>query len=319
MSLTILPPLDKRIPFWNPDCLIPRVCPLCGQEGVDQYLRPDGLHIRYCSECSLYFVSPSPTEPELSKYYASYDHSHRNVSQIDGRSLRAQYGKINPNVDYRFQVISASMPLEMKRVLDIGFGRAFFLYFLQKRGAKVTGLELDDWALNVATRDLGIEDVRKVALPEMPQETFDMILMMDLIEHVLHPLSYLTKASAMLNPKGIIAIFTPNASCVARDQAPVLFRVDLEHMNYFSASTLNRIARNLDLEIIHMEQVGSPFLTGIVESSTLLKSRIKALISKTPGFETGYRWWRKLAYLDLSRTGRYHLFAILQKPHRLES
>jgi cyclopropane fatty-acyl-phospholipid synthase-like methyltransferase len=205
------------------------------------------------------------------------------------------------------------MAMQGKRVLDVGFGRGFFLYFLKQLGAKVTGIELDDSTIHYVHEDLGIEDIIKTDMLKIDvREKFDVILFMDLVEHVLEPFQYLNKAKMLLNPGGIIAIFTPNASFALQEQAPILFRVDLEHIQYFSNTTCNYLAKKLGLDIVHLENVGYPSLINLTEDRSV-KVKLKNVIKGFPGFENVYRFWKKHFCQDFSRTGHYHLFCVFKK------
>lgn len=317
MGLKKLPKLDKRILIWNQNEFVPRNCPVCGSEGHPKFIRPDGLTVRHCEECFNFFISPAPTREQLSAFYSSYDKNHRNLPKINGDKLRKEFEKTDPNSDYRYRVITSLMKLHGKRVLDVGFGRGFFLYFARQLGAETVGLELDDDAIRYARECLGIHDARKVDLLVLDEhERFDLILLMDLIEHVLEPFEYLKKACSLLNPGGIVVLFTPNASFALEEPEPVLFRVDLEHMQYFSNRTCNYVARKLGLDIVHLENVGLPYLTGLVEEKSA-KQKMKSLLAKIPGFESAYRLRQVLTGKDLSRRGRYHLFVAFKRRLRI--
>jgi 2-polyprenyl-3-methyl-5-hydroxy-6-metoxy-1,4-benzoquinol methylase len=313
MSIIQLPHLDKRILNWDKRQLAPRKCPICKKKGHPRFVRPDGLCVEHCNHCDTFFVSPSPTDEQLSQFYLGYEKHHRNAKQIDGPQLRKTYLKTDPNSDYRYQVITSLMEMQGKRVLDVGFGRGFFLYFLKQIGAHVTGIELDDYAIQYAREDLEIEDITRTDMLKIDdKEKYDIILFMDLVEHVLEPFQYLNKAKMLLNPGGIIAIFTPNASFALQESAPILFRVDLEHMQYLSNTTCNFLAKKLGLEIIHLENTGYPSLVNITEDRSV-KFKVKKVIKGFPGFEHAYYFWNKLFYQDLLRTGRYHLFCVFKK------
>jgi 2-polyprenyl-3-methyl-5-hydroxy-6-metoxy-1,4-benzoquinol methylase len=313
MNIIQLPGLDKRILTWDGEKLIPRNCPVCKKKGHPMFVRPDGLCVRRCNQCDTFFISPSPTHTQLSKFYSGYDKHHRNAKQVNGAQLRKLYLRTNPNSDYRYQVLMSLMKMQGKRVLDVGFGRGFFLYFLKQLGAQVTGIELDDSTIQYAREDLEIEDIIKTDMLKINvREKFDVILFMDLIEHVLEPLQYLNKAKMLLNPGGIIAIFTPNASFALQEPNPILFRVDLEHMQYFSNTTCNFLAKKLGLDIVHLENVGYPSLINLIEDQSV-KFKLKNVIKGFPGFEDAYRFWKKHFSQDFSRTGHYHLFCVFKK------
>ncbi len=313
MSIVRLPDLDKRILKWDDRKLFPRNCPVCKKKCHPMFVRPDGLCVKLCNRCNTFFISPSPSHTQLSQFYSAYEKHYRNAKKINGVQLRTMYLQTNPNSDYRYQVFTSLMTMQGKRVLDVGFGRGFFLYFLKQLGAEVTGIELDNDILQYAYKDLEIDNIRKIDFLRINgQNKYDMILFMDLIEHVLEPLQYLNKAKRLLNPGGIIAIFTPNASFALQESAPILFRVDLEHMQYFSNTTCNYLAKKLELDIVHLENVGYPSLQNLTEDRSI-KFNVKKAIKGFPGFENTYRFWKKHFSQDFSRTGHYHLFCVFKK------
>lgn len=313
MNVVRLSKLDKRVLTWDEDKLIHRNCPICKKKCHPMFVRPDNLFVKHCTQCETFFVSPSPTNMQLSKFYSGYDKYHRNAKQVNGKQLRKMYLRSDPNSDYRYQVLTSLMAMKGKTVLDVGFGRGFFLYFLKQLGANVTGIEVDDYTIQYAHEDLGIENIIKTDILGIDtQNKYDVILFMDLIEHVLEPFQYLSKAKLLLNPGGIIAIFTPNATFAMQESDPILFRVDLEHMQYFSNKTCNYLAKKLGLDIVHLENVGYPSLINLTEDHSF-KSKIKKVVKGFPGFENIYSFWKKYFSQDLSRKGHYHLFCIFKK------
>src|SRR5688572_12316223 len=156
-----LPPLDARIPTWAFEDLIARACPFCGTvENEPRCVRPDGLTVRECRQCSAFFVSPAPTEAQLARFYANYDVGHRQEAPATAAELLALYRDQGPLYDLRMRELTSMMALEHTRVLDVGFGRAQFMWSLQSLGAEVHGIELDGTAIATA-RALGITNVRK--------------------------------------------------------------------------------------------------------------------------------------------------------------
>ncbi len=307
--------LDRRIPKWNLKKLAERKCPFCKSPGIPAFIRPDNLQVNSCQECHSYFVGPAPDQVQLDAFYASYDAEHRNEAFVSSKQLLYQYQQTDPMDDRRFQVITSLIDVASKQVLDIGFGRGFFLYFLKEMGANVFGIEPDADAIRYASKDLGIPSVRQIGVGELgDNERYDLILLMDLIEHLLNPGDALAKLSSLLNPGGYLVIWTPNAGHAVGKQAPVTFRVDLEHMQYLSASTCNFLSRELGLEIAHLEQGGSPWLVGLIEEEAQpLPVRIKKSIARLPGVERSYAYYKKATGKDRFRSGDYHLFCIYKK------
>jgi len=315
-----LPPLDARIPAWNLGDLVERFCPVCGQDGAEPlFRRPDLLVVRRCPGCSGFFVSPAPSAAQLDAFYAHYDEQHRRDPAQTPAELLRSYRRTRPDEDFRLRELASLMPLAGARVLDVGFGRARMLFDILRLGGVPHGVELDDRALEIA-RALGIANVTKGTLADLPDEAaFDAILLCDLIEHPLDPLAILAQAARRLVPGGLLLIWTPNGSAAEREQEPVTFRVDLEHMQYFTPESLGRAAMRIGCSIVHLETVGFPDLAGIDRPRELgpaFATRLRTQAREIPGFGALNRLRRVLfpGRAGDERDGVYGLFALLQWP-----
>jgi 2-polyprenyl-3-methyl-5-hydroxy-6-metoxy-1,4-benzoquinol methylase len=312
-----LPPLDARIPAWNLDDLVERACPVCGRAGGEAcFRRPDRLLVRRCAECTTWYVSPAPSSAQLDAFYARYDEQHRRDPEQTPEELLRAYRRTSADADFRLRELASLRPLAGARVLDVGFGRARMLYDLLRMGAEPHGVELDDRALAFA-RALGITHVTKGTLDDLPADArYDAILLCDLIEHPLRPLDVLAAAARRLVPGGLLLVWTPNGSAADREREPITFRVDLEHMQYFTPVSLARVAAGLGLAVVHLETSGNPDLDGIDRPRGSGRVRIKDRLRAMPWFETLGRVRRAvLAGRGRNeRDGVYGLFALLEKP-----
>jgi 2-polyprenyl-3-methyl-5-hydroxy-6-metoxy-1,4-benzoquinol methylase len=315
-----LKPLDARIPEWKHDDLVARACPVCRSErALPSCVRPDGLTVRACGACRTFFVSPSPSAAQLDAFYAAYDDAHRREVDEGPRALAARYRRIHPREDLRIRELATLRELRGARVLDVGFGRARMLFDLSRLGAVVSGLELDPKAIELA-RSLGIEDLRRGTIVDLPVgERFDVIFLNDIVEHLLDPLETLAQSAARLAAGGLLVVATPNGDYARADREHVTFRVDLEHMQYFTPRGCEYLAGRLGLELVHLETWGYPELEGIAHARGERPSagrRVKSALRALPGFDALLRVRRALAtaYPNDERTGSYHLLAIFRLP-----
>jgi 2-polyprenyl-3-methyl-5-hydroxy-6-metoxy-1,4-benzoquinol methylase len=317
MNMEHVQQLDATIPSWQPECLVERSCPFCGDDGHEHCVRPDGLAVRSCDTCGAFFVSPAPNESELRTLYATYSTQHSRKGKPNARAiLRAR-----PRDDFRLVEIASHVRLRGKRVLDVGCGWGTLLKRFEKLGADVVGTDLDPAAVRFAREQLGLSAVTVGTLEDVARdELFDVVCMFDFLEHPLDPLRQLEQAVALLAPQGIIAIWTPNASSAPDEQEPVLFKVDLEHMQYVSMQTCQWLARELDLRILHAESVGSPHLNGINASHG--RNGKRSILTSLVETARGLPGWHVLRAIGNGihsgripdpRRGTYHLFCILQK------
>ncbi len=107
-------------------------------------------------------------------------------------------------------------PLEGLRVLDIGCGGGLLTEPMARLGADITGADASEKNISVAKAHAdpqGLDiDYRAVTAETLVEEgqQFEVILNMEVIEHVLDPQSFLTTCAALLKPGGIMSLATLN-------------------------------------------------------------------------------------------------------------
>lgn len=315
-----LPPLDARIPHWKLNGLVTRKCPFCGStDSAAVCQRPDHLIVRLCNQCCAFFVSPAPSDKQLDAFYENYDLHHRRAANMDFKELAAVYKRYDPFSDLRIRTLSSHMKFETAKVLDVGSGRSEFMYRLKKLGAAPVGLELDTKAIEFAGF-LGLEVHQTPLMDFSKGSAFDLVAMLDLVEHPLNPMPMIEKAYELLRPGGLLILWTPNGDYAKKDPENTTFRVDLEHMQYLAPETCFFIASKLDSRIVHLETLGYPDLKNIdrpLDKEPKLKRFLKKLIKALPGYAmaNGIRCG-VLQRREDDRKGSYHLFCIFQKKAR---
>jgi 2-polyprenyl-3-methyl-5-hydroxy-6-metoxy-1,4-benzoquinol methylase len=324
-TITQLEKLDARIPPWNVAALVERQCPLCGGGGRPYFVRPDGLRVLHCDACGSWYLSPAPSEQELNEFYATYSEHHQRLPLLSDREIAADILRSGPGGHIIVQKVKSLLDLRGRRCLEVGFGRGHFLHWFRALGAVAYGVDLDADAVRAARDYLDLPNVRVGTIFDVnADETFDVILMVDFVEHPLDVMAHLEKAAMLLSDEGFLVVWTPNASAVRPGGQPVSFRVDLEHMQYFTYDSCAYVARMLGLRIVHLEGCGAP--TGLEELRQWrgrrrsrvaeLRYRVKSLI-RSLGLLASARAIRMIIRGQTEgelRQGGYHLFCIFQRP-----
>ncbi|SFJ59713.1 bifunctional 2-polyprenyl-6-hydroxyphenol methylase/3-demethylubiquinol 3-O-methyltransferase UbiG [Celeribacter neptunius] len=112
--------------------------------------------------------------------------------------------------------LSADKPFEGIRLLDIGCGGGLLSEPMARLGATVIGADAAEKNLPVArihAEQSGLEiDYRHITAEALVEagEQFDVVLNMEVVEHVADPLAYLTACQQLLKPGGLMLCSTIN-------------------------------------------------------------------------------------------------------------
>lgn len=112
--------------------------------------------------------------------------------------------------------LSSDRPFEGLRLLDIGCGGGLLCEPMARLGAEVVGADAAERNIPVArlhAEQSGLEiDYRHTTAEAMAAagETFDVVLNMEVVEHVADPLAYLTACRQLLKPGGLHLCSTIN-------------------------------------------------------------------------------------------------------------
>ena len=107
-------------------------------------------------------------------------------------------------------------PFEGLRFLDIGCGGGLLSEPMARLGAEITGIDPSEKNISTARvhaqeQDLAIDYRAMTAEALMAKgETFDVILNMEVIEHVADPQGFVKTCASLLRPNGLIFIATIN-------------------------------------------------------------------------------------------------------------
>lgn len=143
------------------------------------------------------------------------------------------------------------IPLQGRRVLEIGFGNGAFLAWARGQGAQVSGIEINDAMLDAAHRH-GF-DASKASLAELAGrgERYDVIAAFDVLEHwdADELLRNFGSIRALLADGGIFLARFPNG------QSPfgrVFQHGDLTHKSVLSTWTMEYLAATCGLEVVRV-------------------------------------------------------------------
>ncbi len=182
--------------------------------------------------------------------------------------------RLNPlRVDY----IATRVPLQGRKVVDVGCGGGILSEALARRGAEVTGIDMAGEALGVARLhrlETGLDiDYRQTTAEQFADEMagqFDIVACMELLEHVPDPASLIAACARLVKPGGDLFFSTlnrtPQAWLLAVVGAEYLLRLlpkgTHQYDTFIRPSELDTWARSAGLESREITGMGYHPLTG---------------------------------------------------------
>lgn len=235
-------------------------CPICGARGAREMYRfvparsIPGSVVRCLGCTTMYKVLADPSKPPSAYYDDSYADS--DYWTPDDASTRA--------FTWIRDAIARVVSPRGASLLDVGCGPGLFVEAAQARGFRVTGLELNATLAQRARERTGAEVVVGdfLATP-LAGRKFDVITMLDLIEHLPDPVGALAQSAELLAPGGRLVLYTPNHSSVIVRVADLVYRAtrgrlagpvaeifDCTHVVFFDVATLTRAVHAAGLDCV---------------------------------------------------------------------
>jgi SAM-dependent methyltransferase len=191
--------------------------------------------LRRCDRCGFAFVENPWTD-----YASIYDEAYYSGKGSD------------PLVDYAFEfdhpgasirhyewggiakLVGSHQPVPAK-VLDFGCGNGGLVRFLLQRGYDTYGFDTGVWAEKARASGLPVLSDRELGQHE---GSFDVITMIEVIEHLVDPMSELRRLRRLLKPGGLLLILTGNAERAPRDFLSWAYVRPEIHVSYFTPQAL---------------------------------------------------------------------------------
>jgi SAM-dependent methyltransferase len=125
------------------------------------------------------------------------------------------------------------------RLLEVGAGSGGFVRVAMERGWQAHATEVSQTAA-AALRATGSEVfLGEVEDAHYPDGAFDLVVALEVLEHLDRPLDHLREWARVLRPGGLLLITTPNLRGLTGRLLGIRWRVvDPEHLGYFTRRTL---------------------------------------------------------------------------------
>lgn len=270
--------------------LEPATCALCGSDRRTLRFREQPYAVVLCKTCGLTYVTPRLPASELVALV--YDESYWRSPAARDRG----YTDYVQDAELYLRTFELRAGLIERyfgapgRVLDIGCAAGYFLRVAQDAGHDVHGVELSAAIAGEAELALGKERIHVGTLDDAVRakryapQSFDLITMWDVVEHLPDPQHVLRTVRGLVKPGGKLLLETQN---VASRWARWLgrrwhhYKHD-EHLYHFSPATIVRLLGDCGFRPV---QIGAAYAGKYVSFGFLAEragrlGRIAGLLAK---------------------------------------
>ncbi len=185
-------------------------------------------------------LNPQPPDEELRRVYAAnYFLCDETPEQRAGSS-----GMRRATARLHLDLLASYRGMRGGRLLEIGCGRGDFLVEARAEGFEVTGVEISSEAANVARSQLEDGPILCGRIDQLglPGRSFDVCVLIDVIEHLRDPVSALESIHHVLKPGGVVFIQTPSRdSWPARLLKQRWMEFKSDHLFYFDQETIQHL------------------------------------------------------------------------------
>jgi len=253
----------------------------------------------YCEKCGLVYLNPRPDRSEINKYYPSDTYYAYQESSLDRKCFKNKIksylleiigGYKKPLFGFIIKLIFNNIMLgtiPYKKggfLLDIGCGNGNFLKWHKDHGWNVFGIEINKDAADICRRnslDVFNGDISDALIP---YNTFDVVTLIQALEHLYNPSATLKKVYDILKKDGLLLIGVPNFGCFDRKiyKDKWLALEIPRHLYHFEIPTLNKLLEINGFKIKKIKGKGY-FWYGIKNISHIkennIRDKVKILIS----------------------------------------
>jgi putative hydrolase of the HAD superfamily len=205
--------------------------------------------LRECRRCGFVFCDPVPREDLVSLYRQMDDPDYQQTS--DTRSVQMRH---------LLDIALTHCP-EARSLLDVGAGTGLMVKEAMSRGLLAEGVEPSRWCV-----DTGLQANRVSLLCGTLEELggrlgqYDIVALVDVVEHVSDPLDLLRRAGSHMKPDGIMMIVTPDfSSAFARLMGRYWWHCRVAHVCYFNPGSMTRALHAAGLEAQRVLYAGWQF------------------------------------------------------------
>lgn len=221
--------------------LEPRACECCGGIDLEQVWSSQSIvarakntwrfpfRVAVCRNCGFCFASPGPSRVDLARYHAEGLAGHKEIGlpySVEARMTVLERYSVPHGV---FAEIGGDQPGEFHRRCAPLFGKQLVVEISEDTPAELRSVH------------------------DLAENSVDVLAHYDVLEHVADVTDFLAACHRALRPGGVMICEVPDLRLYPRN----LLLLEFEHVNHFSATTLNAMAQQVGFNLVELGHICS--------------------------------------------------------------
>lgn len=201
-----------------------------------------------CGNCGLVYLNPRFSKETIESAYAQLEDS----DYMDQRECRGTNARLALETIKKFK--------RGGKLLDIGAATGYLLN-ASRVAFESFGVEPSKWACDFIGNYIKVKTHEGTfETADFPSDEFDVVSMVDVLEHFHDPKINLIKAAGIMKKGGLLYIVTPDIdSLSAKIMGRYWWGLRPAHLYYFSGKTLERMLREIGFEVVLRRSYGRMF------------------------------------------------------------
>jgi 2-polyprenyl-3-methyl-5-hydroxy-6-metoxy-1,4-benzoquinol methylase len=220
---------------------IKRHCVVCGRKGNPLGRSYSSAYLGKCKNCKMVFSMTIPSPAELKLHYANYDRN----AEASNLTL-----KVYDSWFARWKILG------YHSLLDFGCGLGALVNYANLNGFASEGVEIDsDVVSKLALKGVKVREFDNVL---STLEKYDVISIIEVLEHLSDPKMVLSQLKQKLSNSGMLFITTPNFNAlnrrILRGNWRALWYPD--HINIFTHTSIKTLLEECGYKVVSVESSG---------------------------------------------------------------
>jgi 2-polyprenyl-3-methyl-5-hydroxy-6-metoxy-1,4-benzoquinol methylase len=267
-----------------------RSCEICGSNSFEQLHRqkffisgedqPFQYRVAACNNCGFIFAFDIPSQEQYERYYNLNTRYIYNQGDIPDGLKKLHHDSFRL-IEKFLKTNMSQIRYDTLKIIDIGCSTGNLLHIFKEHGYNnIFGLEPSQGCCLIANRRYGIRAIPQALSQYRTDDTYDLIIMSGVLEHIHDISDNLSRISALLKGNGFLFIMVPDVERFSTNPREPFHEFSLEHINFFTQTSLTNLLGKYRLTNKYSKSIEAPLYDSYALATIWGKTDLQMPIQK---------------------------------------